>query len=104
MKRIAVAALLLSMLALSPVHAVLPDEVMSDPAFRRARTIQQAGAVLHEPVVVTSGTSSSDQRNTIADRNFVARRFRETLEPELARVVTSIVRDGNMTIAKVVSS
>jgi len=42
MKRIAVAALLLSMLALSPVHAVLPDEVMSDPAKEaRARDLSR---------------------------------------------------------------
>jgi len=41
MKRIA-AALLLSMLALSPVHAVLPDEVMSDPAKEaRARDLSR---------------------------------------------------------------
>jgi len=42
MKRIAVAALLLSMLALSPAHAVLPDEVMSDPAKEaRARDLSR---------------------------------------------------------------
>ena len=42
MKRIAVAALLLSMLALSPVHAVLPDELMSDPAKEaRARDLSR---------------------------------------------------------------
>src|SRR5215470_13750186 len=42
MKRIATAALLLSMLALSPAHAVLPDEVMSDPAKEaRARDLSR---------------------------------------------------------------
>src|SRR5690348_18220402 len=42
MKRIAAAALLLSALALSPVYAVLPDEVMSDPGKEaRARDLSR---------------------------------------------------------------
>ena len=42
MKRIVAAAILLSTLALSPVYAVLPDEVMSDPAKEaRARDLSR---------------------------------------------------------------
>jgi cytochrome c-type biogenesis protein CcmH len=42
MKRLVVAACLLAALALSPAHAVLPDEVMSDPAKEvRARDLSR---------------------------------------------------------------